>query len=228
MRETNDFPACEHTDELISFVYGELSESESQHFKLHLNTCQHCSMEFDSFGEMRDAITSWKYESLNGVLFAQEDLEVRPARRKSAAAALREFFNLSPLWMKGAIGFAMIVLCVLVFVATGKLNRSSESNSPVIAEKTYTQQQVDAMMAKVRAEAAAPTASKEANQSSDLNRSTQLAQRTVGKRSPEIPQSPRSRRPLTRSEREQLAADLRLTTSGKDETVDLIGDRINE
>jgi hypothetical protein len=36
------------------------------------------------------------------------------------------------------------------------------------------------------------------------------------------------RRPLSKTEREQLAADLRLTTAQNDSDLDLLGDRINQ
>jgi hypothetical protein len=39
-------------------------------------------------------------------------------------------------------------------------------------------------------------------------------------------QAPQNRRPLSRAEREQLAADLRLLST--DDDLDLLGDRINE
>ena len=41
-------------------------------------------------------------------------------------------------------------------------------------------------------------------------------------------QSAKSRRPLSRAEREQLAADLRLLSTRDDEPIQLLGDRINQ
>ena len=229
MKETYDVPGCQFANELISFVYGELSDRDSQQFKLHLNTCHLCSDELDSFGEMRDAISAWKYQSLAGVSFAQADVEVKTVSRKSATAALREFFELSPLWMKGAVGFATILFCILAVIATGTISRGPGPSAPTVAERTYTKQEVDDLVAKARSEAAASNQQLQQDHSQRVEKDAQrVVQKTVEGLNTKIPQPARNRRPLSRSERDQLAADLRLTTSRNDDTVDLIGDKINE
>jgi hypothetical protein len=45
---------------------------------------------------------------------------------------------------------------------------------------------------------------------------------------PKLKSSARSQRPLSKVEREQLAAELRLVSSGDDTTLNLLGDRINQ
>jgi anti-sigma factor RsiW len=226
MKEVNDAPTCEYSNELISFVYSELTDKESQQFKLHLNSCRQCSAELDSFGEMRDAIGAWKYQSLAPVLSTdQEAHDLRPARKKSAAAALREFFDLSPLWMKGAVGLATVLFCVLAVIATGKLNQNRSSVPVVKTEKTYTQQEVDSLVAKTRAEAEAASQTNVVKYESPQENVTP---KNVEKNRIVVPQLTRSKRPLSRAEREQLATDLRLTSLRNDDSVDLISDRINE
>jgi anti-sigma factor RsiW len=226
MKEVNDAPTCEYSNELISFVYSELTDKESQQFKLHLNSCRQCSAELDSFGEMRDAIGAWKYQSLAPVLSTdQEAHDLRSARKKSAAAALREFFDLSPLWMKGAVGLATVLFCVLAVIATGKLNQNRSSVPVVKTEKTYTQQEVDSLVAKTRAEAEAAS---QTNVVKYESQQENVTPKNVEKNRIVVPQLTRSKRPLSRAEREQLATDLRLTSLRNDDSVDLISDRINE
>jgi len=226
MKEVNDAATCEYSKELISFVYSELTDKESQQFKLHLNTCYQCSAELDSFGEMRDAIGAWKYQSLAGVSLTDEEAhELRPARKKSAVAAPREFFDLSPLWMKGAVALATVLFCVLAVIATGKLNQSGPGVPVVKTDRTYTQQEVDSLVAKARAEAAAAS---QTNVVKDESQQEKVTPKGVERNPIVVPQVARNKRPLSKAEREQLAADLRLTSSRNDDSVDLISDRINE
>src|SRR5689334_11946970 len=97
---------CGRTDDLISFLYG---ESDANDFKQHLRLCVNCQNEFASLGGLRESIALWKTEALSA---PRAETPV-PVQRRSAVAALREFFALSPLWMKGAVSFAAMVFCVM-------------------------------------------------------------------------------------------------------------------
>jgi anti-sigma factor RsiW len=225
MREKTEASACEYSNDLISFVYSELSDKESQEFKLHLNTCQQCSAELDTFGEMREAIGAWKYQSLAGVSVLDESPDVQRATKKSAVGAIRAFFDLSPLWMKGAVGVASVLFCVLVVLATLNFNQRVSIAPVGPTAKTYTQKEVDEILAKARAESSSSKKSEVVANNSD---GTKSVQPIVQKRRTDPQKLARSKRPLSRSEREQLAVDLRLTGSGNDDTVHLISDKINE
>ena len=224
--ETNLSQACDHADDLISFLYGEASESETREFEKHLHQCASCRGELASFGVVRDSIGTWKQEALGGSSVSNV---VVPVRTKSAVAALREFFDLSPLWMKGAIGFAAVLFCVMVGVT---LFRAFESKPVVQANKdvVYTPHQVDEMIKKAISEQEAkqslagksgPTKEEEVtpapkseggNKTRNTGRNSQWAQ---------------GRRTLSKSEREQLAADLRLLSTDENDNLKLLGDRIN-
>jgi len=224
MKDVTDAPTCEYANELISFVYSELGDRENQEFKLHLNTCRQCSVELESFGEMREAIGAWKYQSLAVVALAEETHEVPFPRKKSAGTALREFFGLSPLWLKGALGFATVLFCILAVIATGSLNQNVTPPPVVGIEKTYTQQEVDSLVAKARAEV---SSSNQTVVAKDDTAQEKVAPKNLDRDRTGVPPVVRNQRPLSKAEREQLAADLRLT-SRNDDTVDLISDRINE
>lgn len=222
MKDLTEIPQCEYANELVSYVYGELEDREIQQFKVHLNLCRLCSDELESFGELRSALGNWKVETLAGFGSAAEP-QIQPVRKVSAIAALREFFALSPLWMKGAVGFAAVVFCVLAVVAAGRFQTSP---LPVnLTGKTYDENQVKELIARDRAErtvvtsgelpVAAQSKKEAAPQPKQLNSGRPI-------------QSATTRRPLTRAEREQLAADLRLVGSNGDDSVNLISDRIND
>src|ERR1043165_171142 len=101
----------------MSVLYGEANERAQREFQLHLQQCETCRTEFGAFEQVREAIGEWRDEALS--VFVSSPVVAAPPR-KSAVAALRQFFTLSPLWMKGAVGFAAVVFCVLAVLAFGR------------------------------------------------------------------------------------------------------------
>jgi len=215
MNERNNSPGCERASDLIAFVYNETNESETRDFELHLKECRACREEVASFGVVRESITAWRDEALSG--FVSTPLPATPGR-KSAIAALRQFFDLSPLWLKGATAFAILAFCALAFFATvgpDRTERGSAGSTPETPkpETLYTQQDVDRLV-------------KEALAKQQTPQPVVVAQTPKPKTTKAPSQVANSRRPLTRAEREQLAADLRLLSTD-DVDLNLLGDRIN-
>jgi len=216
MNERNNSPGCERASDLIAFVYNETNESETREFELHLKECRACREEVASFGVVRESITAWRDEALSG--FVSTPVPATPAR-KSAIAALRQFFDLSPLWLKGATAFAIVAFCALAFFATVGPNRTervSAGSTPETPkpETLYTQQDVDRLV-------------KEALAKQQPQQPVLMVQSPKPKATKAPSQLANSRRPLTRAEREQLAADLRLLSTDDDVDLNLLGDRIN-
>ena len=218
MNEMNNSPGCERASDLIAFVYDEANDSERHDFELHLKECGDCRQEVASFGHVRQSITAWRDEALSG--FVSTPLAAT-SRKKSAIAAIREFFDLSPLWLKGATGFAVVALFVLAALAI--MNNTQRGNKEVVAKNpnaTYTQQDVDRIVAEAVAKHDSPKQSQPAPEPVTVVQSP--------KRKSVAPRSEFARRPLTRAEREQLAADLRLLSTDDEAGLNLLGDRINQ
>ena len=193
----------------MAFLYREMDSSETRQFESHLQACRSCREEAASFGMVRESIVSWREEVLSGFVSST----ATPTKR-SAVAAFRQFFDLSPLWLKGAAAFAVLTFCVLV----GLLYVNIKKESPVVknTEATYTQQEVQRLIAEALAKQ--PVSEKTPEPVVAFN-----PPRSQPKH--ETKQTPKSRRPLSKAEREQLAADLRLFST--DDDLDLPGDRIN-
>ena len=213
----NNSPSCERGADLIAFLYGEANESERRDFELHLQACASCQEEVASFGIVRESITAWRDEALSG--FVSTPLQAT-ATKKSALAALRQFFDLSPLWLKGATAFALIALCVLAALAIIRTERGSLAGK---SDAIYTQYDVDRMVKDALAKHTSSPQPQPASQEPVI-----VAQSPKPKRVPAQRESAKSRRPLTRSEREQLAADLRLLSTDDEAGLNLLGDRINQ
>ncbi|HST53587.1 MAG TPA: hypothetical protein VLJ61_16365 [Pyrinomonadaceae bacterium] len=159
---------CGRGEELVAYIYGESDAAESNTFRQHLNACAVCREELTAFGGVRHAVHEWRAD----VLSATPSLDIRealtpaaqrtPERKRSAVAALREFFSLSPLWLQfGTVAAALVVcaLAVLTFARTevswnsnglafrtGVNERVIEKQVPVTVQTGYTKEQFDAQV----------------------------------------------------------------------------------
>ena len=210
MNEMNDSPVCEHASELIAVLYGEASDSERHDFELHTKQCSNCRVEFAAFADVRESIRDWRDEALAGFV-SSHDIAPAPLR-KSAMAALRQFFALSPWWMKGAVGFAAVVFCLLAVFSVMQLGSSDQTPAKAAAtpETVYTKEDIE--------RAVQEAVAKEREQRVVQPESPIVAgahpPRTANVSKPE----PKSRRPFSKAEREQLAAELRLLADDENES----------
>jgi anti-sigma factor RsiW len=230
----NDELTCGRENDLIGFLYGELNEVEAIAFQRHLNDCATCNAELLEFGEVRESVVAWRNESLGSVAFPAHVTIANetPRATRSAVAALREFFNLSPLWMKGAVAFAAILFCVFAGLALARLREAPPvAVTPVVNTtspeelKALVDQRVQDELKRIKKSEAIPPASLTAT-SSQKNPVKRIANRNI--QVALSPSSQKARRPLSKTEREQLASDLRLVSAKNDSDLDLLDDRINQ
>jgi hypothetical protein len=227
MNERNNSPDCERAPDLMAFLYDEVSQEEARDFQFHLQQCSGCRAEVASFGVVRESIAAWRDEALAGAMpgFVSSPVVTTPSTR-SAFAALRQFFDLSPLWLKGATVLAAVIFCVLVGLAFIKREDNNVSSMQVNPGAVYTQQEVDRIVKEELAKqkkAEQPPVETPSDSVVAVNSPRPKSSRTATTR-----QLAKSRRPLSRAEREQLAAELRLLSTDDGATLNLIGDRINQ
>ncbi len=210
----NETPTCERASDLIAFLYNEAGESEKRDFELHLRECSNCGEEVASFGLVRESITAWRDEALSG--FVATPI----ASRKSALAAFRQFFDLSPLWLKGATAFAVVAFCVLAALAIVRLKTTEPALTVVNPGAVYTEQDVNRLVKEALA--------KQENTTQPVETPAVVVISPKPKRIAKPSQIAKSQRPLSQQEREQLAADLRLLSTQEDANLNLLADRINQ
>lgn len=226
MNVTGNNEICERGNELISVLYGEATEREVVDFQQHVKECRACQVDMTSFGHLRQSIDSWKLEALSGLATPQFAISPQFPRPKSAFAAFREFFDLSPLWLKGATGFATLLFVLFAVLAVGKFRADKPTITTVASDAKYTEEQKNVIVQKALEEqkasilTSAQTKTEESKPAPSFDRprhsggsSTQLV---------------KGRRPLSRWEREQLAVDLRLLQEQDDDGLELLSDRINQ
>jgi anti-sigma factor RsiW len=229
---------CGREDDLVSCLYGELNEAESLQFQRHLRECAACSSELASFGQVRESVVAWRNEAIGSIGLPAHVRTSSPTRAAqatpSAIAALREFFNLAPLWMKGAAAFAAVLFCVFAGLAIARMGNKptvASVNPPVAPGQTPAE--INALVDQ-RVQKELQRIKSQEQQSQDLLATSGVPQtnpaKPTGNRSIAIPAGYRqsARRPLSKTEREQLASDLRLVASKGDGDIELLEDRINQ
>jgi hypothetical protein len=199
-------------------LYGEATAEEARDFAGHMQQCEACRAEFNVFNRVHESIVAWRNEALGAIASPspmRDDVPVVSAeivhdkRRLPAFAALREFFSVSPLWLRGAMAFSAILLCVLGVMTIARWSQKPAQVVKANDGDTYTRQQLETEVNKA-------VARKEAELMARQNSTAATEGQTKDK--------PKSQRPrgLTRREREQLAADLRLTPTADDEELPLV------
>lgn len=226
MPNINERPVCHRAEDLVTYLYGEASEVDARDFAGHLQQCDACRSEFGVFQQVHDSILVWRNEALGSSLSpaavpvespVEAAVFIQPERKLTALAALREFFTVSPLWLRGAIGFAALLLCVFgVLTVSRSLSRPVQVANKVEESKYSKEQfdqavknQVDQRLAQLnvpetapKIEVPTPDKAKDNETRIAVNRVQMKTQRARG---------------LSRQEREQLAADLRLIPRDEDE-----------
>jgi hypothetical protein len=235
MKEKVNGPGCGRENDLIAVLYGELDSSESTVFRSHMQECQSCASELAEFSSIRESVVGWRNEALEGVTsLASQTSPVRryEVAKPGALSALREFFNLSPLWMKGAVAFASLLFCVFAVLAIARL-RETPPAPPVAnnSEPRYSEKELNAAVERrvqelQRKQSSEPTPRRNvvverAPERAPYKRNTNALVAAGNSQQ-------KARRPLSKVERQQLAADLRLIDNPVDGDLDLLDDRINQ
>lgn len=122
----NSTELCARADDLVAYLYREANESEAKDFEAHLQHCGSCRTELLAFGQVRGSINEWRQATLGSLGAPALEAQHAPAlsrvgatkeRKRSAISALREFFTLSPMWMRAATATLSVCVCALVALA---------------------------------------------------------------------------------------------------------------
>ncbi|MFL6335108.1 MAG: anti-sigma factor family protein [Pyrinomonadaceae bacterium] len=170
---------CERSEELVAYLYGEATKEEAGLFSRHLEACAVCREELALLGSVRTELGAWRAEALGTVPSLNIEEAFAPAARvlpaeskkRSARMALREFFSLSPLWLRAGAFAATLAVCALLAltlaraevrwgsdglaIRTVAAERVIKERVEVPVQSGYTDEQVNAIVARKVAEAQA-------------------------------------------------------------------------
>ena len=239
MPNINERPICHRAEDLVTYLYGEANEADARDFAGHLRQCDACRSEFGVFQQVHDSILVWRTEALGSAfnpsaVSAESTVDStqfgRHERKLTALAALREFFNVSPLWLRAATGFAALLLCLLgVLTISRSWNRpvqlASKETEPKYSQQDFdraVQKRTDEKIAEFKSQMTSPRVDEvsPAGERTGHGNQNQLAANRIQK-------TPRPRG-LSRQEREQLAADLRLIPRDDEELPFVLSDEPNQ
>jgi hypothetical protein len=236
MNEANNSQVCERTEDLVSFLYGELGEREARSFEQHRRNCRTCDAELKAFGPVRQSILTWRDQSLGltalNSIASNAIQALVPEKNRSALAAIRGFFALAPMWMKGATAVATVLFCVLAGLAVARLLENPRPQVSLTSSgfdsEAETERRINEEV-KRRVEDRMAALSPKRDDSVAAKPEQPRERRIVAERQRDLPilAAQKMRKPLTRAEREQLAADLRLVLDEYEDSLELLGDRIN-
>jgi hypothetical protein len=136
---------CHRAADLVTYLYGEASPREASDFELHMEHCGSCRNELKAFTHVRKDVVQWRDQSLP---FFDSTHQSTPlpanerARRSSALMALREFFILSPIWMRAATATAAAIVCALLVFTIAYFSEQPRTVVQVVPGEP-TQAQVD-------------------------------------------------------------------------------------
>jgi anti-sigma factor RsiW len=234
MQKINERPVCHRAEDLVTYLYGETSAEEARDFSAHLQRCDACRAEFTVFNQVHRSIVTWRNETIGSV--TELERQAAPAReasgianvandrrRLSAWAALREFFTVSPLWLRGATAFAGLLLCALIVFA---VSRTWQEPSTVVGNdpKRYSERELQAEVERQVAAQLEKAAADNPQQPAAPDITPEPRNQFAARR--QRPKAKPANR-LTNEEREQLAADLGLIPRREDETPFVLPDEPN-
>lgn len=137
MLENNKNLTCDFAEELVSYLYDELANSNKARFEKHLKTCSHCEKELLEFSNARSSILEWRNEEFEilPTPLIEIPFEKKAKQSENATisrpwfASIRELFSLSPAWMTATTAFAALAICLGLFAVV----ISSLRNGPDVA-----------------------------------------------------------------------------------------------
>ncbi len=175
---------CDRAEDLVAYLYGEATPEEGASFTRHLHACAVCRDELAAFNGVRELVGAERAAALGAAPTLDVDELMAPAvtgikqddaaheaaaapplpsRGRSAVAAFREFFALSPLWLRAGAVACVALVCALSALTlaraevrwdadgfalrTGGAERVVEKRVEVPVPTGFTQEQVDALVA---------------------------------------------------------------------------------
>jgi hypothetical protein len=223
MHNLNERPVCHRAEDLVTYLYDEATAEEARDFSAHMQQCDACRAEFTVFNQVHDSIVTWRNEAIGSVAqvpqftsaanaFVANEV-VQHERKLSALAALREFFSVSPLWLRGATAFAGLLLCALIVFAISRAWQQPVATASD-GNKKYTEEQFQQAVQKQVEQIGKANEAKREQVITPTNDDVQPRDQVIARRSRPKTQSANR---LTGEEREQLAADLGLIPRREEE-----------
>jgi hypothetical protein len=150
---------CDRTEELISYLYGEMDRLSANSFEDHIKGCACCSEEIGSLQSAREAISYSISDARNSFvpqpLTFDRRIEKRPGSDwRLALAAAKDYFALAPVWLRAATVapvLCLIALSMLLLLRTDRqldtAQNEAKTSSVQSEERRFTESEVETLIA---------------------------------------------------------------------------------
>ncbi len=142
---------CERHEDLLDYLYEEMSSQQAATFAEHLGACPTCTTELQGLQRLRTDLRAWDF-------VAAPSLEIVIPR--SPWQALKECFQLFPLWGRGAFALSAAAATLLMaFGAFSLMRGATVSPANIVAvPSTTTVTQTVALTPEIKAQVEAQVA----------------------------------------------------------------------
>src|SRR3954471_9107038 len=132
----------EHGLELVSYIYGELSDDRRSAFESHLQACDECVLELANYSDARLGVIEWRREDFDHlatpevVITESQPEYVHAGGRRGLAAVLDSIFRL-PIFAQAGLGLAAAALAIAMVYFAGFTPAGSDnlaSNSSLVVQ----------------------------------------------------------------------------------------------
>ncbi len=128
MFDSNNYhKECSFSEQIISYVYGEMNEAENASFTFHISKCSGCAEELAGFGIVRTEILNWKHKEFSPLSTPKIQIPyetVAVEAKPSIFAPVWEVFSFSQMWMKTATAFAVLAIFAGITFSVFYTNKS--------------------------------------------------------------------------------------------------------
>jgi hypothetical protein len=123
---SSSLTSCDYSEQLVSYIYGEIEAAEKPEFEAHLKKCRVCSEEVAAFTGVHFSISEWKSQEFSALETPRIEIPYEkkespaPARVVSGVSgswldSLRGLFSLNPVWAGGATMAALGIFALVAF-----------------------------------------------------------------------------------------------------------------
>ena len=120
--------SCDCAEQIVSFLYGEIEETDKLNFERHLQKCSSCAGELAEFSLVRASIQDWRaadFENLSVPLF---EISETPAGEATVSASwlekIRAFFGIYGGWMTATALAAVLVFAGFIWFVANSSNKN--------------------------------------------------------------------------------------------------------
>lgn len=152
---SNGNSGCGYSDEIVSYIYGELGSTEMRQFETHLGSCSECTDEFAAISNARFSVFEWHKEEFAHLAtpeivipYADKRTEVAPVKVSGILAGLYELIASVRSPVMVAAGLFLLVglgIITLTFIRSGNEGLiASNQEVPPVSERSTQIPSIDA------------------------------------------------------------------------------------